>query len=203
VFGAATYIHELRGNRAAADRYLTMIRRMAEQMGSYHSAAPWVLLVLGLRGEFEEAHARLADYEVLHTGVHRTLLLEAECELVADEERWDEASGVVGRARAHAQTGGAVALTAFADRLDGRAAAARGENVDHALHLLKRAQDTFTGLEARWEAARTELSLAEALVASGRNAEAAPVLDRALAVFDELRSVHQQALARQLVARLG
>src|SRR6266540_2273448 len=39
LLGAVAYIHELHGNRAAADRYLSIIVRMAEQMGSYHSAA--------------------------------------------------------------------------------------------------------------------------------------------------------------------
>ncbi len=203
VFGAAGYIHELRGNRAAADRYLSIIRRMAEQMGSYHSAAPWILLVLGFRGEFEEARAMLSDYEVLHTGVHRALLLESECDVVAYEKRWGDASEVVERSRAHALAGGAVALAAFADRLEGRAAATGAEDLDHALPLLKRAQDTFTDLGARWEAACTELSRAEALVASGRNAEAASALGRALTVFDELRSVRQQARARQVLAQLG
>jgi len=202
LLGAAAYIHELRGNRAAADRYLSIIRRMAEQRGSYHSAAPWLLLVLGFRGEFEEARAMLADYEVLHTGVHRALLLESECDVVAFEKRWGDASEVVERSRAHALAGGAVALTAFADRLEGRAATG-AEDLDHALPLLERAQETFTDLGATWEAACTELSLAEALVASGRNAEATSVLHRALTVFDELRSVRQQARARQVLAQLG
>ena len=202
LLGAAAYIHELRGNRAAADRYLSIIRRMAEQRGSYHSAAPWLLLVLGFRGEFEEARAMLADYEVLHTGVHRALLLESECDVVAFEKRWRDASEVVERSRAHALAGGAVALTAFADRLEGRAATG-AEDLDHALPLLERAQETFTDLGATWEAACTEQSLAEALVASGRNAEATSVLHRALAVFDELRSVRQQARARQVLAQLG
>ena len=67
------------------------------------------------------------------------------------------------------------------------------------IQLLERAASRFGELNARWERACTELSLAEALLASGDRASAAALLDPALAVFEELRSLREAARARELL----
>jgi hypothetical protein len=89
----------------------------------------------------------------------------------------------------------------MADRLEGRAALAAGD-ADRAVELLARARDGLAGLGARWEAACTELPLAESLLQAGRRGEAAELLPAALALFDQLGSVLELARTRELLAKL-
>ena len=91
------------------------------------------------------------------------------------------------------------ALPFHVDRLEGRAALARGD-ASSALGALTRARDGFTGLGARWDAAVAKLWLAEAQLAAGAPAMRESAED-ALGVFDELRSVRESEQARSLLSR--
>src|SRR5205085_6953761 len=52
-FGAAAFVHEVRGERAAADRLLAMLAHLYDDEGYQNaSVAPWVALVVARRGEF-------------------------------------------------------------------------------------------------------------------------------------------------------
>ena len=78
------------------------------------------------------------------------------------------------------------------------AALAKGDT-ERAMQMLARARDRFSELGARWERACTELSLAEACLASGDRGTATTLLGPALAVFEELRSLRESARARELL----
>ncbi|MGH2673184.1 MAG: hypothetical protein ACRDHC_09425, partial [Actinomycetota bacterium] len=70
------------------------------------------------------------------------------------------------------------------DRLDGRASLAAG-NAERAAALLERAGEGFAVLSATWERAVTQLDLADALSASGRDEDARVVLARAAPVLEQ------------------
>jgi hypothetical protein len=94
---------------------------------------------------------------------------------------------VIERARAIAERAGCTALPIHALRLEGRTLHARGDP-EAAVGTLTRAVDGFVELEARWERACTELSLAEAMIAAERHDEARSALSSAEQVFRDLRS---------------
>jgi hypothetical protein len=123
--------------------------------------------------------------------------LEALCEIVAAQGNWDEAPGLIRAARDEAKTGEQLSLPLYADRLEGRAAAAAGE-VERGATLLRGAAAGFAALGARWEEAWSRLLLAELLVGSEpRSAERE--LSAALSVFEQLRSVREAERARALL----
>jgi class 3 adenylate cyclase/tetratricopeptide (TPR) repeat protein len=203
VLGAAAFIHDRRGNRAAADRYLGILGRVeAEQKRLAFGSGPWVARVRIRRRDFATVRDFLSRYEASLNLVDYGEVLAAECELVTAEQTWDEAAAVLEKARAHATEAGLRALRAFADRLEGRAALAAGE-VDRSLESLSRARDVFGELEAAWEAACTDLALAAGLVAAGRHEQARVVVTPAFEVFDRLGSIDEQAEARELSSRLA
>jgi hypothetical protein len=79
-------------------------------------------------------------------------------------------------------------LPAFADRLEGRMWMARGDPIA-AAELLERSGHGFAGKGVIWERALTELSLAQALDAAGRSADAAAARASAAATFEQLGDV--------------
>jgi hypothetical protein len=121
---------------------------------------------------------------------------------VAAEGSWDEAAGAASEARSHAAECGLLVLPFVADRLAGRAALAGGDPAA-AITPLEASSAGFDSAGARWERARTDLDLADALLALGDAAAAAARLDGAVRTFEELRSVRELARARELLARLG
>jgi hypothetical protein len=137
------------------------------------------------RAEFGKARARLAVKDPVRDIQNRDLTLEARADLVAAEGTWDEAPDIVDEARDWADRTGLLFLPAVADRLEGQAALAAGEN-ERSAQLLETARDTFTRLEVPWERARTELSLAQGYLAAGRGTEAATVAKAALETFSAL-----------------
>jgi class 3 adenylate cyclase/tetratricopeptide (TPR) repeat protein len=202
LFSTTAFIHDRRGNRAGADRYLAILERFeAEQKRVAFGSGPWVATIRIRRGEFEAARSFFDRYEVSLGRVDYGEVLAARCELVAAEGRWDEAADVLERARVHAAEGGLRALPAFADRLEGRAALAAGD-LERSVMLLTRSGDAFAELEAAWEEACTDLSLAEALEGAGRRVDAREAVTRGLDAFDRLQSVSEQVQARDLLARL-
>jgi hypothetical protein len=108
-------------------------------------------------------------------------------------ERWDEAADLVAAARRAAAVGEQLALPLHADRLEGRAACARGD-VTAGMVLLGRSADGFAALGARWEEAWSRLLLAGVVERADGELAAAP------SVFRNLGSVQEAARAETLLA---
>jgi class 3 adenylate cyclase/tetratricopeptide (TPR) repeat protein len=192
--------HELRGETEEADRYIDVSRRyfgfIRSRMGSRVSIhAQPLSLALGHRGLFDEA---LALCPLIPRTSGSGITLQMLCEVVAARGNWDEADNVVAASREEAEIGEQLALPLYADRLQGRAAAARGD-VEQAAVLLRQSADGFAALGARWEEAWSYLLLAEVL-ADGDPQLAEHELARALPVFEQLRSVGEAERARTLLA---
>jgi class 3 adenylate cyclase len=190
----AAFCHELRGEREAADRYVALLRRCLadNDPGQTHRTGAFAPLarLLARRGLFAESR-ELCPTEVYEG---RGPSCEAFCEVVAAEETWDEADATVAEARAIAEECGILSLPFFADRLEGRAAAAGGDD-ERASELLRRSAEGFAGLSAPWEEAWSRLLLAE-LTREPEEARAA------LATFEPLGSVAELERARSLLATL-
>jgi hypothetical protein len=192
--------HELRGETDEADRYIAVSRRYFDLFQSrreWHSSVHTDPLALALahRGLFDEA---LAVCPFIPHTWGSGLTLEMLCELVASQGNWDDAAGTVAAARDEAEVGEQVALPLYADRLEGRAAAAAGDAA-HAAKLLRQSADGFAALGARWEEAWSRLLLAEVVVGSDRE-HAERELAAALPVFEHLRSVRELRRTRSLLA---
>ena len=195
--------HELRGEADEADRYIDLARRYFDfirgrvrSTRSLHSQP--LSLALAHRGLFDEA---LAVSPLIPHTEGSGLTLQVLCEIVATREKWEEAPGVVAAAREEAEIGEQLSLPLYAERLEGRAAAAAGDGERAAL-LLRRSADGFAGLGARWEEAWSRLLLAEVLVdADARRAERE--LTAALQVFEQLRSVQEAERARAWLADIA
>jgi hypothetical protein len=130
------------------------------------------------------------------------LILEAQCDVTAELGRLELADETVADSRAFAARAQLEALPFYADRLDGRAALARGD-VSRALEMLAHAGDGFVALGAPWEAAVAQVWLGEAQLAAGQAGDARRCATEAFEVFDELRSVRERELARSLLDRAG
>jgi class 3 adenylate cyclase/tetratricopeptide (TPR) repeat protein len=198
-FAAAALVHDVQGNRAAADRFLELIRRIDDRQGEAKATDrdPWIAWTLARRGQFDEVRARLWRPLLETWKAALPMIMEARCDVLGDMEAWDEVPAFLEEARSYTTVAGVEALPAFADRLEGRWALARQE-WPAAGDLLSSAASRFASLEARWEEARTRLLLAEALLAAGRGDAARIELDSAHPVFDRLISVRELAQAREL-----
>jgi hypothetical protein len=64
--------------------------------------------------------------------------------------------------------------------------------------LLRDASEAFAALEATWEAAVTDLLLAEAFARAGRAAESGPLAEAASQVFDQLGARDEHERCRDL-----
>jgi tetratricopeptide (TPR) repeat protein len=199
--GIAAFIHDVRGDRVTASRYLGLVRwleQVEERLDPVLTL--WQSRLLARRGDFEEARALLEREAVVETLYSRDEVLEAWCEVISEEGTWDEAPKLAEQAAAHAARAGVPPLALFATRLGGRVAGARGSS-ERAVQLLTSAIEGFTGLEAVWEAAVTRLDLAEVLVASDRVEAARRAAEVARPVFERLGSVRELARADQVLGR--
>jgi class 3 adenylate cyclase/DNA-binding SARP family transcriptional activator/pimeloyl-ACP methyl ester carboxylesterase/tetratricopeptide (TPR) repeat protein len=196
--GAYTRIalcHELRGEHEDAGRYIEQGLWIVEWGGFERARGrsihlPPLALALARRGRLEDA---LDLIPLVPRSVNAGMTLEALCEIAAMRERWDEAAGLVAAAREEADVGEQLSLPLHADRLEGRAAAARGD-IAEAAGLLRRSAEGFAALEARWEEAWSRLLLGEVLAHT--DSKAAEVeLGAALPVFERLGSVREAELA--------
>ena len=192
----AALCHELRGEHDESDGYIALGLRYFEQRiyrqhgpTSVHLAS--LALVLARRGRFDEALALIPLVARSHSAGGR---LEALCEIAAARERWGDAAGLVAAARREAEVGEQLSLPLFADRLEGRAAAAGGD-VTAGAELLGRSAEGFAALEAPWEEAWSRLLLAE-VVARSDPQVAERELRAALPVFERLGSVREAERAR-------
>jgi class 3 adenylate cyclase len=198
--------HELRGERDEADRYIDVGRRYFEFVTlrlpdgmrgwrtSVHS--PPLARALAYQERYEEAIA-FCPHTPRSEGAG--FALETLCEIAGLREDWEGAHDLVAVARAEAEQGMVLSLPLFADRLEGRAAASRGD-VQHAATLLRHSAEGFAALGARWEEAWSRLLLGELL-----GAEEPPSAERELAaalpVFEALGSVRELERARAILSR--
>ena len=196
--GARAFIHEVRGEEGEADHVLQLLAWLDKVEERPSARTVWTAQLYARRKQFELARDHLERPELNALVAERHALLQAWCELVAEEGAWDRARPTTEEARAHARASGTAALLLFADRLEGRAALAGGDH-DQATAVLGRAASGFRGLEAAWEAAVTEADLAEALVRAGKKEEAHQQLRNALPVLERLNSVRELASARAVL----
>lgn len=128
-------------------------------------------------------------------------MFEGRCEFVAAARTWDEVPALTEEARAYSAASEALPPSIYADRLEGRAALAAGDS-EAAVQALTRAVEGFDRLRTPYDAARTSVDLAEALIASGRTTEVPIVLDRTAATFEQLKATKAQQMVRQVRAEL-
>jgi class 3 adenylate cyclase/tetratricopeptide (TPR) repeat protein len=198
---ARAFVMEARADQGEANRILERIRWLerAEERPS-PALALWSARTLSRRGEFAEAGEVLDRARELAAGYGWDYLLEARCEVTADEEDWAAAPAVAAEARAYGEQGALLALPHVADRLEGLAAASEGD-LDRAAALLASAAGGFDELGAAWEAAVTNLHLARALAtrgAGGRD-EARNLLEGIVPEFDRVRSLRELDAAGTLL----
>jgi hypothetical protein len=132
--------------------------------------------------------------------LHRPDEEEVRMELLAALGDWTSTEDVLAEVRAYAAESGVAALPWFAERHEGRAAAARGD-LEVALARLASAADGFAAIEATWERARTNLDLARALASAGRSEDAADRASAAGSVFAALGALREAEAARRLDGR--
>ena len=200
LYAVAALIHEVGGDGEAADRLIDELDRTQATRGDtgVSGARLWIVQVLLRRGELRAARERLAVADPAREAQNLDLTHEARAELIAEEGAWDEVPELVARAREWASTSGLEALPAVADRLEGRALVAGGDEAG-GITLLSRARATFRRLDAAWDAARTELALAEAYHGLGNGADAAGAGRAALATFESIDAPRELARARELL----
>src|SRR5581483_1815291 len=160
-YGVEALIRQAREDPAARDQ-LEHLRRWADAEYPRRWPLPQAAIAFARLGEFQTAHELLA--QLGDRDVFRPRRLEALCAVIAEQEAWDEAEGVIAAAREHAQRARLLVLPLHADRLEGRLLFAR-EDPAGAVDALTRAARGFASHDARWEAAQTELVLGEALLA--------------------------------------
>ena len=204
LYGIAAYLEEVAGDPGAADRIIAELDRTQASRGNVGVSGPrlWIVETLVRRGQLAEARQRLAKTDPVREAQNRDLDLEAWTDLIAAEGSWPDAAAVVADARAWAATTGLHVLPAFADRLEGQAAVAGG-NVQVGIELLQRARATFERSAAAWELARTDLLLAESLLAAGRTSEAGEAAREASATLSRLNAPVEAVRAADLLRRSG
>ena len=192
--------HVLRGDEERADSYVDLLLRYFASRPRLWSqgptlATPLLAVVLARRGRFEEAVGVLP---LRPRSGGAGLTYQALCEVTAARGAWDEAPGLTSAAREEAAAGELLALPLYADRLEGRAAAAAGDG-EAAAALLRGSADGFRELEAPWEEAWSRLLLGEVLLPLERE-PAERELAAALGVFEQLGSVREAERARAPLA---
>jgi len=177
---AAALVHEVRGDRAAADALLAQTAAIENRRGVLSpNLSPLIVPILLLRGEVAEARVRVGRTGVseAEAGVVPRMLV-AEGEVLVAEQRWDDLPAFASRLRQSAAATGARSVPPAADRLDGLAAFHRGE-IDLAIDHQRAAADGYDALDMPVHAAVIRLDLADALVAAGRLDEARAALAEA------------------------
>lgn len=197
----AAFVHDTRGDRNTASKYLQLVRWLEETEERLDSVLSlWQARLLARRGAYEEARELLERPALAEERRGRDEVLEAWCEVISEQGAWGEAPEMVERAARHASWAGEPPLALFATRLDGRAAAASGET-ERAIELLGSAADGFTGLEAEWEAAVTGLDLAHVLMSTGDAERARALAEETGRVFDRVGSVRERNRSDELLGR--
>jgi type II secretory pathway predicted ATPase ExeA len=195
LFGAAAMVAEYRGDSDEADRLLSVLHRvwsssdLADRGG--HPLARWVKHtgpIFLRRREFDTVAELVASEDAEPMG-RESDRLSILCDLVALKRDWEMVDTAVEQALATASAYGLSALSAHAERLEGRASLAAGDRRG-GLALLDSARERFDAHGDHWEAARTGLDIAE----TGGDID----LTYLQRFFTDIGSVDEQARAEAL-----
>jgi class 3 adenylate cyclase len=183
---AAALVHDVRGDRTAAERLLAEIAAIERDRGeiSAHLSPPLVELLV-VRGEIQAARERLN--QVLAQEARKDnlpLICLAEAELVLAEGDLARTTELVARVRELGTLTGAAYLTPLEARLEGRAA---------------EAADGYEALGMAVYASLARLDAAEAAVETGHPDAVRESLALALPALE--RAGHRPALARAAALR--
>jgi len=197
-FAVGGIIAERRGDTVESDRLAGLLLPLAQSFSA--RLLPWLVILLVERDDLGPARELLNNLPPAWR-VHTAEVLEARCEFVAAAGAWDQVPALTEEARAYSAASEALPPSIHADRLEGRAALASGDS-EAAVKALTRAVEGFDRLRTPYDAARTSVDLAEALIASGRTTEVPIVLDRTAATFEQLRATKAQELIRKVQTNL-
>ena len=195
-------IHTFRGERAESDRLMDLLLRVEAAAGdTARRIWPYVNRLLVARGAVDEAWER---FQHPPTGwrLAGASHLEAMCEWVPIADRWDRADDIVAEVRKAADEGDLVGVRLFADRLAGLRRCHDGD-IEAGVEILARARDGFLEHGATWEAARTDVAIAEALSDTGLDDGQRDRLANAVDLFERLGSVAELRRARAAIIVLG
>ncbi len=181
-------IHARRRQQVESDRFAEIVGRISARQG-VRLYVPAIRLSLA-RGEIDDARERGRPYawRILTAEVY-----EAEAEVIAASEAWDEAPAALETMRHFATLTPSPSLEAAADRLEGQAALAAGD-AERGLTLLAAASAAYDALGCVWERAVTDLEIAEA-----GSDDAAARAEAAAETFERLRTPAELARARALL----
>jgi tetratricopeptide (TPR) repeat protein len=202
-YGATAFVLAVRDD-PSADRYVdVLVKAVGEAQGySAGMVQAWLARILAHRGEHDDARSVLESLsEAARRGIARPSTEQAMCEVLAASGDWDAVPGFVASARTYAISAGLVALPAHLDRLEGRALLAAGEP-NRASERLASASATFSGIGARWEAAGTDVDLAEGL-RHDDPARSTALLRRAEVVFRDLGARRPLEAVRRTLGNAG
>jgi hypothetical protein len=178
--------HQLRGETEAALACEAVVRELHKQVDSRRGlnvSRAVTVRALVHAGRLDEAETLLGEIR----GRDRVFFDEALTDLLIGQGDWSKAERAAASLRADAPRTGERILPVLADRLEGRAAAARKDR--RASALLHSAASGFDELGAPWEAARERAALGTLL---GDDAE----LERAVARFERLGAAVDAAAFR-------
>src|SRR5262249_3324037 len=188
-YGAGALISLARGDVVEGDRLQDILLSIASEWSA--RAFGWLTRSLIERGRIAEA-SRLIHDAPTSWRVHAAEALEAKCEFVAAAGSWSDAETIASECRAYTSEAHALVVPIFADRLEARAALARGDT-ELGVSQLERTATAFDERRAPWEAAVTRIDLARALIDRGRTDEAMSALDAADEVFERLDAARDAA----------
>jgi hypothetical protein len=197
-FSAALVVHDERGNIDTANRLMTVLEHLHEYTELHGPVFHQVAVVFARRGDAARAWSVLGDRHEFGALISLASYLEAACEVAGEVGAWDRAEQILDDARTLSDANHVRALAAFADRLEGQLAREHGDQ-RKAADSLTRARDGFAALEARWEAAKTDVELARVHLLRDERTEATALIDTALQTFTSLGAVRSQQRARGLL----
>jgi class 3 adenylate cyclase len=202
LMGASAFILDARRDVGAIDAR-AVVERQAAGLSPREAHSPshtWWGWLLVRRGDPRLALDLFAEVDAGGWTVVKPFTDQVHAVALSEAAEWDAVPGFLDDARSYATDAGLLALPVHLDRLEGRAALAGGDT-PRAVELLSSAGAGFERLGAPWERACTDVSIAEALLATGDRSAARPVLELARSVFERLRSLDELERARALLER--
>ncbi len=203
-FGSEAFIHTTRRDAEGTElhKLLHDVSDQAESTGDAgagHMFRAWDAWVTAREGDVDEAFTRLD--KTSRQRLPRPFLDAVRASILLDAGMLDDVEDFIVDSLEYARWSGVMALPPHLERL--RAAARlRAGDPSRALSGLAGSREAFDSLGMRWEVARTDLWMAEALLEMGNQLEARSALETALPILETLGSLIEIDRSRTLLDRL-